>query len=96
MMLRLATLVAVVLSVGACHASLVPPPEDVGGTMPPCAESEENGCENGKPLCMASTKDACRICRCTEYHRLASDAPSVAATHAGPGGMAPLTYAARP
>ena len=54
--------------------------------MPACADSEETGCENGKPLCMERAADACRICRCTEYTQLASDAPGDLGRLAGVSG----------
>lgn len=69
---RFAALAVAWLSLAGCAQEATPPAAQAAA-IPPCADSEEGGCENGKPLCMLDVAGACQACRCTTYPPLASD-----------------------
>ncbi len=73
---RLAAFASGALLIGGMCACGVEPPRTTVASVPACEDSEPDGCENGKPLCMVDPSAACLMCRCTTYLPLPSDAPS--------------------
>ncbi|MGO9715090.1 MAG: hypothetical protein ACLQBL_39955 [Polyangiaceae bacterium] len=70
--LTASVLVSLSLALAACHR---PPPKDAFAGTPQCADSHEDNCSLGRPLCMVEETNACVMCRCDPFPALGSDRP---------------------
>jgi hypothetical protein len=86
--LAFATLSA--LAAGGC-AGERPPPTELA-SIPACPESQESGCESGKPLCAPDSDGTCLMCRCSEYAALPTDSPALVVARSALGGNTPTPH----
>jgi hypothetical protein len=80
------------LAASACNGDGETPPPTQVASIPACPESQETGCENGKPLCAPDDDGACLMCRCTAYVKLPTDSPTLTIANSAIGGNTPTPH----